>query len=444
LSPTGKTNRRYTDRSPLWIGKTAIQTKGDGTRLPAVGNGKVFVGANSTFYAFETAAGEKAERNPVWTAKVETPFFAGAPSVANGVVYSAAGNHDIYAFDAATGEVLWNYRTRGREYPLRSSPTIVNGRLFHADTFGFTLYAFHISETADKASRPVKDRDTPTLKKSSEAVTSDEQPKTVNESKDLAVAAIKKLGGKVTFDENVPGKPVMEQEFSATAIALGIAVMIVAPVVGCIIWLVCHREKKRTAALNVVASDIGLEFSATTNDELLAKMQAFSLFNQGRSRKIKNVMKANTDIPQLTIFDYQYTTGGGENSHTYRHTIVFMESDALSLPSFALHPGRGWLKQKLGAALGIQDIDFEDHPEFSQSFVLQGDDEQAIRCFFDAEMRELFTQRKGISVESEPGAFIYLRGGLRKPEEIRAFMNEAFTIYSGFAERFSRTQSPFS
>jgi hypothetical protein len=193
----------------------------------------------------------------------------------------------------------------------------------------------------------------------------------------------------------------MEQDFSDSTIALGIAVMIVAPVVGGIIWLVCHREKKRTAALNVVASDIGLEFSATTNDELLAKMQAFSFFNQGRSRKMKNVMKANTDIPQLTIFDYQYTTGGGESSDTCRHTVVSMESDALSLPGFALHP-EGWLFQKIGAALGMQDIDFEDHPEFSQSFVLQGDDEQAIRRFFDAEMRELFTQRKGISVESAP------------------------------------------
>ena len=202
-------NRKAQDRSPLWVGKTAIQTNGDGPRLPAVGNGKVFVGANSTFYAFETAAGEESERNPVWTAKVEAPFFASAPSVANGVVYSAAGNHDIYAFDAATGKVLWNYRTRGREFPMRSSPTIVNGRLFHADTFGFTLYAFDIPETTGRTPPPAKDRDTPILKKSNGAVTSDEQPKTVNESKDAAVATIKALGGKVTFGQRNPGKPVV-------------------------------------------------------------------------------------------------------------------------------------------------------------------------------------------------------------------------------------------
>ena len=185
-------DRKAQNRSPLWIGKTAIQTKGDGTRLPAVGNGKVFVGANRTFYAFDTTASEKAERNPVWTAEVEAPFIAGAPSVANGVVYSAAGNHDIYAFDAATGKVLWNHRTPGREYPMRSSPTIVNGRLFHADTFGFTLYAFHIPEVTDRAPHSAKNSDKPNLKTSTEAVTSHEQPKTVNESKD-ATATISKL-----------------------------------------------------------------------------------------------------------------------------------------------------------------------------------------------------------------------------------------------------------
>jgi outer membrane protein assembly factor BamB len=144
------TDREAQRRSPLWVGKTSIQEKGDGTRPPAVGHGKVFVGANSTFYAFDTAPSEKSERIPVWTATVEAPFFASSPSVANGVVYSTAGNHDIYAFDVATGKVLWNYHTRGREYPMRSKPTIVNGRLYHAATFEFTLYVFHVPKKAAK------------------------------------------------------------------------------------------------------------------------------------------------------------------------------------------------------------------------------------------------------------------------------------------------------
>jgi eukaryotic-like serine/threonine-protein kinase len=148
------TDRKTNDRLPLWVGKTSVQEKGDGARSVAVGHGKVFVGANSTFYAFDTARDGKSERTATWTAKVETPFFSSSPSVANGVVFSAAGNHDIYAFDAASGKVLWNFRSRGLRYPMRSKPTIVDGRLFHAATFSYKLYVFELPEDAADVKDP--------------------------------------------------------------------------------------------------------------------------------------------------------------------------------------------------------------------------------------------------------------------------------------------------
>lgn len=71
---------------------------------------------------------------------------------------------------------------------------------------------------------------------------------------------------------------------------------------------------------------------------------------------------------------------------------------------------------KIGAAIGFQDIDFDNHPEFSRSFVLKGENEQAIRHFFDTKMLELFAKRKKSCVESRPGVFIYLRGGRKFPK----------------------------
>lgn len=215
-----------------------------------------------------------------------------------------------------------------------------------------------------------------------------------------------------------------------------------AALVGGIIWLVYHFEKKRTEALEAVAREMGLEFSATKDDEVLAKIQVFSLFNKGHSRKMKNVMKAKTEIANLTIFDYKYTTGGGKSSHTHQHTVFAMDSDTLSLPRFTLRPEG--LFDKIGAAIGFQDIDFDDHPEFSDSFVLKGDNEEAIRRFFDTEMLETFAQRKGIYVESAPRVLIYLRGGRKKPEQIQEFMDEANAVCSAFAKRLLRGQSPDS
>jgi len=139
------TEQKPRSAKPLWVGRTAAIEKGDGPQSPAVAEGMVFVGVNNTFYAFDTTVGPRLERAPTWTAAVDVPYFPNyPPSVANGVVYSAAGNHHIYAFDAEKGTVLWNFHSKGTEYPMRSSPTIADGRLYHVATFAFTLYAFEL------------------------------------------------------------------------------------------------------------------------------------------------------------------------------------------------------------------------------------------------------------------------------------------------------------
>jgi len=207
--------------------------------------------------------------------------------------------------------------------------------------------------------------------------------------------------------------------------------------VGGIIWLLIHAAKKRREALMALATEMGLQFSEVQDEDLLLKMQAFSLFNKGHGRKMKNVMTTETDDARLSIFDYQYTTGGGQHSHTHQQTVVALESDTLELPVFSLRP-EGFF-QKIGAAIGMQDIDFETHPDFSDSFVLTGNDEQAVRSFFDETILDLFVHHKGICVESTPGTFIYFRNGQRKPEQIREFMNQAYGIYSAFEDRLSRS-----
>lgn len=144
------TDRQMQDRSPIWVGEMQHtdgggpqQTDGDGPQTPAVGHGKVFVGVDNRFYAFDVTARGEFERLPLWERQVETPFFsASAPVVANGVVYSTAGYHDLFAFDVLDGELLWDFHTQGREFPMRSTPTIANGQLYHSATFDFTLYAF--------------------------------------------------------------------------------------------------------------------------------------------------------------------------------------------------------------------------------------------------------------------------------------------------------------
>jgi len=140
-------------RSPLWSGVTQEQKS---PQHPAVAEGRVYVGAKDTFYSFDAKDGEASERRPVWTATTECSSFPGhSPSVANGVVYTTCGKSYLYAFDAATGEVLWKYYTKGTGYSMRSSPVIADGRLYHAATFDFKLYAFHLPEQPEPSNLPV-------------------------------------------------------------------------------------------------------------------------------------------------------------------------------------------------------------------------------------------------------------------------------------------------
>ena len=150
-----------------------------------------------------------------------------------------------------------------------------------------------------------------------------------------------------------------------------------------------------------------------------------------------HLLVAETDLATLSIFDYRYVTGGGQHSTTHQQSVILMQSDSLELPRFRLKP-EGFF-DKIGAAIGFQDIDFDENPEFSKAFTLKGDDEPAIRTFFDSKMLTEFLQHQGLAVESDRGLFIYYQTGRKKPEEIRPFMADGYAIYSAFAERLSRS-----
>ena len=192
--------------------------------------------------------------------------------------------------------------------------------------------------------------------------------------------------------------------------------------------IVKRREKERSLILNALATEIGLEFLPAQDDELLAKMQVFSLFNKGHSREMKHVMKTKTDNVKMTLFDYAYTTASGEHHSRHTQTVVAFEHDSLSLPKFTLSPEG--LFSKIGAAIGFQDIDFDEHSEFSKSFVLKGEDEPAIRNFFDRDKLEFFAQRKESYIETAHSFFIYTRDGRKKPEQIREFLKEGYSVYT--------------
>lgn len=142
LSAFDISNPKSAPKSPFWSASTAPQNQGDGPATPAVDEKHVYLGSQDKFYAFKKDPETSDDQKPLWVTRVSSPFFVTSPTIANGIVYSAAGNFDLYAFEASTGKLLWNHTVPGSSNPIRSKPVVASGRLYHAATFGYKVLAF--------------------------------------------------------------------------------------------------------------------------------------------------------------------------------------------------------------------------------------------------------------------------------------------------------------
>lgn len=205
-------------------------------------------------------------------------------------------------------------------------------------------------------------------------------------------------------------------------------------VVGGIIYFVRLAEQKRSAALADAALRMGFAFEAQLPRERLEALGAFHLFKRGHSRRARNVIRGKSSGADVVLLDYQYTTGGGKSSHTWRQSVAIYPGAAAGLPAFALSPEN--FLEKIGSLFGYQDIDFEASEEFSKHYLLRGPDESAIRAAFGADALGYFAQHPGWSVDSAGGALAVYRTGKRcKPEEIQPFLADTWSVGRALARR---------
>jgi eukaryotic-like serine/threonine-protein kinase len=96
---------------------------------PAVAGGMVYLGYVGVT-AVDAVSGEQ-----VWEAGEYVPVSS--PAVADGVVYLGSG-HDVYAFDAGSGEQRWHVET---DFAMSSSPAVSQG-VVYIGSLGRNVYAF--------------------------------------------------------------------------------------------------------------------------------------------------------------------------------------------------------------------------------------------------------------------------------------------------------------
>lgn len=195
-----------------------------------------------------------------------------------------------------------------------------------------------------------------------------------------------------------------------------------------------YFEKKRRENLLAAAEEMGLSYFPDGNPDLQSRMSRFGLFNTGHSKKLNNLILGDTDEVRIAIFDYSYTTGSGKNKSTSRQTIAALESDSLNpIPEFSMRPES--MFHKIGGVFGMQDIDFDSHPEFSKMFLLKGPEETEIRSLFRPILLDFFEQKKGVCVEAGPGSLIFYRSRKKvPPEEIKVLLEEAYQVFGAIVD----------
>jgi hypothetical protein len=218
-------------------------------------------------------------------------------------------------------------------------------------------------------------------------------------------------------------------DWSIIAIIIGVAVVVVIGIGFSII-----AERKRREGLERAAEEMGLVFFPEGNDILFDQLGGFRLFNQGHARKMKNLIQGDSGEVKIAIFDYIYKTGSGDKQATHRVTVALLQSNQLQCPDFTMRPEGVF--DKIGSALGFQDIDFDSHPEFSNLFVLQGSNEEAVRKFFTPRLLEFFQSKPGISVEAIPGMMFFYRSRHRvKPAELKELLSQAYEVFGYMVDR---------
>ena len=204
-----------------------------------------------------------------------------------------------------------------------------------------------------------------------------------------------------------------------------------------------YFEKKRREALEKVAADLGLEFFPQGIPGLVQALRGFALFDAGRGHSVANTIRGLTDDVELTIFDLTYTTGSGKSSHTHRQTVIRFASSQLGLPDFTASP-EGFF-HKIAKLFGVKDINFAEDPGFSSAFLLQGPSESAVRQLFGPQVREWFSQRRGVTAAGRGNQLFFFRAEQRvNPDKISGLLEEGFQFFKLVATPTSPEMPPNS
>lgn len=190
---------------------------------------------------------------------------------------------------------------------------------------------------------------------------------------------------------------------------------------------------RRGDQLKNVARNLKLEYRPTDQWGIVQQLQDFRLFRRGFRGRVHHVMSKEDGLMEsrVHVFDYRYLKWAGKHTKRVQQTVFFLESRKLALSEFYMRPE--YFFHRIGEMLGVtDDIDFEQHLDFSNNYRLTGDDETFIRHNFNEEVLRFFAIEKGWSLEGLGFYLVlYKHGKLLPADKINEFYQKGLKVYEG-------------
>lgn len=177
---------------------------------------------------------------------------------------------------------------------------------------------------------------------------------------------------------------------------------------------------RRQRTLEALAQDYELHYNAGKTRDFRALMD----FHYFRTKQIDyKYNKLHDESDMINIFDIIYSEGEFIAKEVVRSTMITIELP-LDIPSFTLDK-EGFL-EKFYALAGVGDINIDGHDDFSRRFYLLGEDEAAIRLFFDNELIHFLESNPYYHIESKGNQLlIFNKERLATVKEIKNLLDYA-------------------
>jgi len=196
-----------------------------------------------------------------------------------------------------------------------------------------------------------------------------------------------------------------------------------------------YSVRRRAAAIKHWAEQSGWEFNPTEKNSYLDELSCFQLFSKGHIKKIKNLIRGESEEMNFSILDYEYTVlSKRSDMRSSVNTVFLVYSRNIVLPVFSLWPRS--LYRKLAGTQGAREFSFEareacfqsDLP-FSKNYLLYGKDESVLRRVFSDRLLGWLGEHPGLRIEgAEERLVMYYPCKRLKAKALPTFLDDGLAV----------------